>query len=159
MNARASESSVIFSGKNSGFFDAPLHLSNVLLRGLIPECVIKFLTKSQIEEYYFSKDFYFNGVLMLFFFISLFVLIKKKKWSYFDKLTIAYIVSIVFFVFFTLGEGYIVADILSLLPIINRFRCLYKAYFMLSPLLLALLLFTYDGVAKNIRTKIYRGRY
>lgn len=155
LNARASASSTAFSGRNSSFFDYSLHLDNILVRGLIPECVINFFTNSQIEEYYFSNGFYFNGILALSFFIAILFLIKgRKQQCHLKKLTIAYMAAIIFFVLYTLGKGFMVAEILSVLPVINRFRYLHKAYFILTPLLTVTMLYVYHESSPNLRSKL-----
>lgn len=154
LNARASAASAAFSGKNSAFFDYSLHFANILVRGMIPECVIQFFANSQIEEYYFSYGFYFNGIFWISFLIAIVLLIRRKNRGYMEKLTAAYIAAGIFVIFYTLGKGYLVADILNRLPVINQFRHLHKAYFILTPILVMTMLYVYGESDKKSRSKL-----
>lgn len=157
LNARASVNSAAFHTKNVSFFEYPLHLFNILVRGVIPECIISYFSKVEMNEYYFSKGFYFNGILMISLFAAIVLIIKKKERKYFEKIIVAYMAAAIFFVVYTLGKGYIVADILNVIPLVNRFRYLHKAYFLIPPILAVIMIYVYCELHKNRNIKIFLG--
>ena len=138
---RASQNTVFENG-NPDFFTNPLHIFTMIYHGILPDDVIESVTGVTLVEYYFSSHFYFCGGLLLgAFFLVARLWITRKNDGAANDVGAAFFMAAIFFGLWGLGKKGIVAEILYRFPIINGFRLLEKVWFVILPLLFAVLLY------------------
>ena len=135
LNLRAAKNTA-FEGTNPDFFTNPLSLNNIIIHGIFPDNLLESITGIPFNEYYFSNHFYFVGIFMILFFISLIGILRNDVTHPDHKIETAFSLCIIFFILWSLGPKSIVSYILYKLPIIQSFRFLQKIYYVIIPLLI-----------------------
>lgn len=146
---KASTRSLVF-GENTDFLSSPFHPFKYLCLNIIPnrikglrDLLNSLIIRNENIDYYdsYNTEYLFIGALVFGTILFLCYLLHKKldknrKLSFEDVVGISCVIMWLFWLMYIGGKHFYVAEIFSHLPIINRFRYLYKAIFVMPPLLI-----------------------
>lgn len=152
LSMRAALESPFFGAYNDQFFSETLCLRNILLFGIIPENLFRILGLEDVSgRPWFGNTFFFCGILFVSFLLGWYLIVKRKKSR---TVLLPCLVCATVMLLFTLGKGFVVADILYHFPVFNSFRLLNKGYFVFVPILFMVCILVYINLDNKKRRNL-----